>query len=67
MSDKKVNGLVNVGEVYNPQMVTLTTWFRTWAIKCGNCDRDFARFTLFGRPKCPYCETRNYLNYTIYY
>ena len=61
-----INGLVNAGEVYHPNFV-LTTWFKTWALACGKCGKDFARFTLFGKPKCPYCGQRNHLNFTTYY
>lgn len=60
-----VNGLVNTKGVYYPNMVT-TIFLKTWSLQCGKCEKDFVRFSIIGRPKCPHCGTRNHLNYTVY-
>lgn len=49
---------VRPAQLYRPRIV-VTTWFRTWALKCGACRRNFHRFALFGKPCCPWCGVRN--------
>ena len=53
-----VNGMVSPAKIYQPRVCT-TTWFKKWAIKCGYCDKNFVRFAVFGKPRCPYCRTIN--------
>jgi len=60
---EKVGNLVNAAKVYYPTLVT-TIFLKTWSLQCGNCQRDFVRFSVIGRPKCPHCGTRNYLGFT---
>ena len=55
-----------VPEVHHPQIV-VTRWFKTWGLTCGKCGRDFARFALFGKPKCPFCGKRNVPQFNIGY
>jgi hypothetical protein len=54
-----VDGKVNTREVYSPKVLYLTSWFQTWAFKCGKCSRDVVRFAMFGQPVCPFCQTKN--------
>lgn len=53
-----IDGKVLPKTVYAPNVV-VTTWFKWWAIQCGKCGKDFHRFALFGKPRCPYCGTKN--------
>ena len=53
-----IDGMVLPKVVYYPHII-VTTWFKTWGIKCGRCEKDFHRFALFGKPACPYCGTKN--------
>lgn len=53
-----VDGKVEPKVVYQPNLV-VTTWFKTWAIQCGNCEKDFVRFAIFGKPRCPFCKVVN--------
>lgn len=56
----KVGGRVTPKELHRPQVVTGTTWGpRRWAFTCGNCFRDVVQWAFFGKPKCPFCGTRN--------
>lgn len=45
--------------IYNAPQGVVTLWFKTWALQCGKCGKDFVKFALFGKPKCPYCGTKN--------
>jgi rRNA maturation endonuclease Nob1 len=45
-------------KLYYPTIVTIS-WFRTWGLRCGRCDKDFHRFAFFGKPRCPYCGVKN--------
>lgn len=58
MADK-IDGKVLPAKIYHPTLVMGSTWFRTWGLKCGACESTFHRFAFFGKPKCPYCGTRN--------
>lgn len=59
-----VGGRVEPKVVYQPHLV-ITTWFKTWAIKCGSCDRDVVTFAFFGKPRCPFCRIVNVPNMVI--
>lgn len=53
-----LDGKVLPSEVYYPRIV-ITTWLKSWGLKCGKCSKDFSRFAFFGKPRCPFCGTRN--------
>lgn len=53
-----IDGKVLPKVVYYPRILVMT-WFKTWGIQCGRCEKDFHRFALFGKPTCPYCGTKN--------
>ena len=55
---EKLDGMVAPAEIYQPTLV-VTTLFKTWALKCGKCGKDFVKFSLFRKPRCPYCRTVN--------
>ena len=58
----KCCGMVEPKEVHGPEWPWsrfFQTWAVTWAVTCGNCEREFARFSILPRPKCPYCGVRN--------
>lgn len=63
---EKVNGLVNAEKIYYPNGV-ITRMLKTWSLKCGGCKKDFVRFSITGKPICPHCGQKNYLNMTVYY
>ena len=60
MEEKKteLDGMVVPEKVYQPDVV-VTTWFKTWALQCGSCRKDFVKFSFFRKPRCPYCKTIN--------
>lgn len=61
-----IDNTVRPKEVYRPDMIT-TRLLKTWAMQCGKCSKDFVRFAIFGRPKCPYCGVKNAPHFTTYY
>lgn len=61
-----IDGKVVPDEIYAPPGLIHSTWFKTWALKCGKCHRDFWRFSFFGRPRCPYCHQVNKPQYSTY-
>ena len=53
-----IDGKILPAALFHPRIVSMT-WLKHWGLQCGRCKRDFHRFAFFGKPKCPYCGTRN--------
>lgn len=58
MSNQIVDGKVEPLIAYQPRFF-VTPWFKVWALKCGACEKDFYKFSFFGKPRCPYCNIVN--------
>ena len=61
-----IDGKILPAALYHPNVV-MSIWFVHWGLQCGRCKRDFHRFAFFGKPKCPYCGTRNAPQFDVSY
>lgn len=63
-----VCGVGEPAKVYQPRLVS-SLWFKTWAIQCGGCGKDFVKFRVVNPMilplVCPYCHRKNRPNFCI--
>ena len=61
-----VNGKVEPKKIYYPRVIA-TKLFKVWSLQCGNCEKDFSKFSVLGEVKCPYCRVTNVPNFSPAY